>query len=176
NNGQRVLDAVGLLSGFKARMATARTIAIEGPGGRRYATLDYRVLRVPFPRFAVVLRADLQEHLLRGAVSAGVGVEFGRRCRDVARQGKGIALRFADGSAAESSVVLAADGVHSAVRAGSGFGGSRRAIGEGALRGVVERPTPGGIVREIWLDDGRIFGIAPLSQDRTYFYSSLPAR
>jgi 2-polyprenyl-6-methoxyphenol hydroxylase-like FAD-dependent oxidoreductase len=55
NNGQRVLDAVGLLSGFAARMATADTIAIEGPGGRRYATLDYGALRVPFPCFAVVL-------------------------------------------------------------------------------------------------------------------------
>src|SRR5262249_4174597 len=62
NNGQRVLDAIGLLSGFAARMATAHTITIEGPGGRRYATLDYAALRVPFPRFAVVLRPDLQEY------------------------------------------------------------------------------------------------------------------
>src|SRR5262249_701931 len=174
NNGQRVLHAVGLLSGFAARMAMAHTIAIEGPGGRRYATLDYGALRVPFPRFAVVLRADLQEHLLLGAVSAGVRVEFGRRCTDVARQGKDVALHFADGSVAESSVVLAADGVHSAVRAGCGFGGMPRAIGEAALRGVVKRPTAGGILREIWLDDGRLFGIAPLSQGRTYFYCSAP--
>src|SRR5262249_56835504 len=121
-------------------------------------------------------RAVGEASLLVGAAPAGVRAEFGRRCTGAAGKGKDIVLRFADGSAAESSVVLAADGVHSAVRAGSGFGGSRRAIGEGALRGVVERPTPGGIVREIWLDDGRIFGIAPLSQDRTYFYSSLPAR
>jgi 2-polyprenyl-6-methoxyphenol hydroxylase-like FAD-dependent oxidoreductase len=174
NNGQRVLDAVGLLAGFAGRMATAHMIAIEGPGARRYATLDYGALHVPFPRFAVVLRADLQEHLLLGAESAGVRVEFGRRCTDVARQGNDIALRFADGSAQESSVVLAADGVNSAVRAGCDFGGVPRTIGEAALRGVVERPTAGGIVREIWLDDGRLFGIAPLSQDRTYFYCSAP--
>src|SRR5262249_61034500 len=82
-------DAVGLLPGFAARMATAHTIAIEGPGGRRYATLDYAALRVPFPRFAVVLRADLQEYLLLGALSAGVRVEFGRRVHGCYPSGKG---------------------------------------------------------------------------------------
>src|SRR5262249_17297688 len=144
------------------------------PVGAATRPLDYGALRVPSPPLAVGLRADLQEHLLLGAVSAGVRVEFGRRCTDVARQGKDVALHFADGSVAESSVVLAADGVHSAVRAGCGFGGMPRAIGEAALRGVVERPTAGGILREIWLDDGRLFGIAPLSQGRTYFYCSAP--
>ena len=29
-------------------------------------------------------------------------------------------------------------------------------------------------MREIWLDDGRLFGIAPLAQGRTYFYCSAP--
>jgi 2-polyprenyl-6-methoxyphenol hydroxylase-like FAD-dependent oxidoreductase len=42
NNGQRVLDAVGLLSGFAARMATADTIAIEGPGGRDHSSAACR--------------------------------------------------------------------------------------------------------------------------------------
>lgn len=174
NNGQRVLDAIGLLSGFSPCMATAQTIAIEGPGRRRYATLDYGALRVPFPRFAVVLRADLQEHLLMGAESAGARIEFGRRCTGIAREGRDLALRFADGSTAETSVVLAADGVDSAVRADCDFGGLPRPIGEAALRGVVDRPTAEGIVREIWLDDGRLFGIAPLAQGRTYFYCSAP--
>src|SRR5262249_60766859 len=47
NNGQRVLHAVGLLSGFAARMAMAHTIAIEGPGGRRYATTRLRCAAGP---------------------------------------------------------------------------------------------------------------------------------
>jgi 2-polyprenyl-6-methoxyphenol hydroxylase-like FAD-dependent oxidoreductase len=174
SNGQRVLAALELLSGFEARMETARTFVIEGPGGRPYSRIDYGALRAPFPRFAVVLRADLQQHLLHAAERDGVRIELERRCTAVVRDRSATGLRFADGTAAECSVVLGADGVRSAIRTTAGFAGIPRPVGEAALRGVVDRPATPGLAREIWLDDGRLFGIAPLPARRTYFYCSAP--
>jgi 2-polyprenyl-6-methoxyphenol hydroxylase-like FAD-dependent oxidoreductase len=172
SNGQRVLAALDLLAAFEPHMVAARTIIVEGPGGRRYGALDYGALRAPFPRFAVVLRADLQLYLLHAARREGVRIELGRRCTGMVRQQGRVGLRFADGSGAECSVVLGADGVNSTVRASAAFPSAPRAVGQAALRGVAERPTASGLVREIWLDDGRLFGIAPLPHRRTYFYCS----
>jgi 2-polyprenyl-6-methoxyphenol hydroxylase-like FAD-dependent oxidoreductase len=176
SNGQRVLHALGLLSGFERHMAMAHTVVVEGPGGRRYARLDYGALRVPFPRFAVVLRTDLQQHLLRAADHNAVPIELGRRCTGVVRDGPTTGLRFGDGSAVECTTVLGADGMRSAVRSEGGFTGVPRPVGDAALRGVVDRPVAAGVAREIWLDDGRLFGIAPLPERRSYFYCSAPLR
>ena len=74
-----------------------------------------------------------------GAEAAGARIEFGRRCTGIAREGRDLVLRFADGSAAE---------IHRGPRSRRrGFGGARRCdfggvprpIGEAALRGVVDR-------------------------------------
>jgi 2-polyprenyl-6-methoxyphenol hydroxylase-like FAD-dependent oxidoreductase len=175
SNGQRVLAALDLLSGFEKHLATARTFRIEGPDGRRYAQIDYGALRAPFPRFAVVLRADLQQHLLHAAERAGVRIELERRCTGLVRDRITTALQFAGGGTAECSVVLGADGTRSTVRTSGGFEGTPRAVGVAALRGVVERAAMPGVAREIWLDDGRLFGIAPLPAGRTYFYCSAPS-
>src|SRR5262249_35744357 len=61
-----------------------------------------------------------------------------------------------------------------AIRTTGGFAGAPRRVGTAALRGVVERETAPGLAREVWLDDGRLFGIAPLAARRTYFYCSAP--
>src|SRR5262245_32666550 len=174
SNGQRVLAALDLLSDFETRLATVRTFRIEGPDGRPYAHIDYGALRAPFARFAVVLRADLQLHLLHAAERAGVRIELGRRCSGVVRDRRTTALQFVDGSTAEASVLLGADGTRSTVRAAGGFVGTPRSVGMAALRGVVELPAKSDVAREIWLDDGRFFGIAPLPSGRTYFYCSAP--
>jgi 2-polyprenyl-6-methoxyphenol hydroxylase-like FAD-dependent oxidoreductase len=174
SNGQRVLASLDLLASFEPRMETARTFLIEGPGGARYARVDYGALPVPFPRFAVVLRAELQQHLLHAAERAGVRIRLARRCAGLLRDRTTTALRFADGSTAEASVVLGADGTRSTVRSSGRFAGGPRSVGIAALRGVVDRPATPGVAREIWLDDGRLFGIAPLPAGRTYFYCSAP--
>src|SRR5262249_38766091 len=99
-----------------------------GPGGRRYSRTDYGALRVPFPRFAVVLRADLQQHLVHAAERAGVRVELERRCTAVVGDRAATGLQFADGRTAECGVVLA--------------GGGRRAFRGPDERGPRGRSTP----------------------------------
>jgi len=49
-----------------------------------------------------------------------------------------------------------------------------RALGRGALRGTVELASNASVIREIWGADERLFGIAPLSGARPYFYCSAP--
>jgi 2-polyprenyl-6-methoxyphenol hydroxylase-like FAD-dependent oxidoreductase len=50
----------------------------------------------------------------------------------------------------------------------------KKAAGAAYLRGVTELPSHQPVVREIWGSDGRRFGIAPLTEGRTYFYCSAP--
>lgn len=70
----------------------------------------------------VVHRADLLA-LLRSAVEPAV-LHLGARAVGVHQDDDGIRLQFADGSSVDADVVIAADGIHS------------------ALRGVVTRPEP----------------------------------
>src|SRR5215213_4101158 len=64
SNGLRVLDALGLLSAFERRVRFAQTLYIVDSAGRRLSSFDYRKLDVPQNRCGVVLRYELQEHLL----------------------------------------------------------------------------------------------------------------
>jgi salicylate hydroxylase len=103
-----------------------------------------------------------------------VPVLFDRRCAGAEWEGGRVTLRF--GAAAERGfdAVVAADGIHSAMRASAGLRAHERAMGWAALRGVADGPPADDTVRELWGPDGRLFGIAPLPGARTYFYCSAP--
>ena len=174
SNGLRVLEALGLLGDFERAVELADRVVIEEPGGRVLATFDYRRARFRQNRLAVLLRADLQEQLRVAATHLGVDLAFGRRCTRAVRDGAAIALEFADGSVEQADVVVAADGTHSQVRASLELAAARRASGEAALRGVAQLPCAAPWPREVWLPDGRRFGLAPLVGRCTYFYCSAP--
>ena len=59
-------------------------------------------------------RADL--HALLSGVTPAEHIHLGRRCIDIETNGSGAVLTFADGERVEADVVIAADGIHSAVR------------------------------------------------------------
>jgi salicylate hydroxylase len=175
DNGQRVLAALGLLEGFRPQLQPCPVIAAERGDGRVLGAVEFGRFSPPLRHLpAVVLRHQLQEHLLGATRAAGVEVRFGHRVVSVSAAGDAAALRFADGASERAGVVLACDGAGSATRASLRLPARRRHLRRAYLRGVVDLGWPQPRIRERWYPDGRIFGTAPLPGARTYFYCTAP--
>jgi 2-polyprenyl-6-methoxyphenol hydroxylase-like FAD-dependent oxidoreductase len=174
SNGQRVLDALGLLGSFEPHMRLTPVVRLEAASGRTLAASDFRQVTIPYNRVAVVLRYELQEHLLAAAVQRGVRVDFAHRLTAATAEDGRAVLHFDGGTPHEWDLVIAADGLHSPTRKALGLPGIETAVGEAYLRGVGEHPSADATVREIWAPDGRRFGVCPLPGGRTYFFCSVP--
>jgi salicylate hydroxylase len=97
--------------------------------------------------YHTMLRADLQ-NALAARLPSGV-LQFGKKCRTVEDRPAGVTLRFEDGSAVESDVVVGADGIHSALREHMLGKDSPRFTGTVAYRGVVDAATlPKGLLTD----------------------------
>jgi len=172
SNGLRVLDLLGLLP--RADLVLQYEAMIESPPGRVVSRADFRPLNLPHAGFAVMLRCDLQELLVAALRELGTEVRHDERCTGVALADGAADLRFASGDVRRFDVVIACDGVRSAVRDALGFHVRRRAIGEAYLRLVSGRAAEPSKVGEFWGRDARRLGIFPLSRGRTYLFCSVP--
>jgi 2-polyprenyl-6-methoxyphenol hydroxylase-like FAD-dependent oxidoreductase len=140
----------------------------RGSDGSLIAASDTEELEARYGApLALVHRGDLQEGLL----AAGGPVRFGTTVADVDEAGS---VTLDDGETVAADVVVGADGIQSAVR--------RRMLGDGepipsgyvAYRSVVDWPdeVPAG---EYW-GRGQVFGVAPLSRGRVYWYAAFPVK
>lgn len=177
DNGQQVLAALGLLDSLRPHLQPCPVIAAERGDGRVLGAVEFGRFTPPLRHLpAVVLRHQLQEHLLAAARAAGVQVRFGHRVISASAAGDAALLRFADGAKQRAGIVLACDGAGSATRTSLRLPARRRHLRRAYLRGVADigwlQPT----IRERWYPDGRIFGTAPLPDARTYFWCTAPAR
>jgi 2-polyprenyl-6-methoxyphenol hydroxylase-like FAD-dependent oxidoreductase len=177
SNGLRVLDALGVLKSLEPHLRFGSLIRVEEVGGRVLVSSDYARLPIPQNRIAVALRYQLQETLLAAVRKAGVPVHFGHRCEGLRREGKTATVTFAVGAEtveATADILLACDGVNSRVRELARLPFTRIPVHEGWIRGVVPIDQPETVMREIFGADGRRFGIAPLPDGKTYFYTRAP--
>jgi 2-polyprenyl-6-methoxyphenol hydroxylase-like FAD-dependent oxidoreductase len=175
DNGQRVLAALGLLEGFRPHLQPCSVLAAELCDGRVLGSANFSRCSPPLRHLpAVVLRHQLQDHLLGAARAAGVPVRFGHRVVAASPAGDGAVLGLADGTSERAGIVLACDGAGSATRASLGLPARRRRLGRAYLRGVAELGWTQPTARELWYPDGRIFGTAPLPGARTYFWCTAP--
>jgi salicylate hydroxylase len=175
DNGQQVLQALGLLEGFRPHLQPCPVLAAERGDGRVLGAVEFGRFSPPLRHLpAVVLRHQLQEHLLAATRAAGVEVRFGHRVVPVLAAGDAAALRFADGASERAGVVLACDGAGSATRASLGVPTRWRRPRRAYLRGVADLGWLQPRIRERWYPDGRIFGTAPLPDARTYFWCTAP--
>jgi salicylate hydroxylase len=138
SNGQRVLHALGLLTSFEEHMCRTPLLIAERPGGKRIGTFHYSRLNIPFNTGAVVMRHSLQEHLLDAAIRAGAQMQFGHRCVGLSETPDGVRLKFQDGREVTHRVVVACDGVHSAVRPSVDIPVHKVNLQEAWVRGVAE--------------------------------------
>jgi 2-polyprenyl-6-methoxyphenol hydroxylase-like FAD-dependent oxidoreductase len=117
----------------------------------------------------LVHRAELQRALLDAL--GPDGVRLGERVASFDLAEDSVTVRFADGSTDTGALLIGADGLRSTVRAALLGPAEPRPSGLVAFRGVVPLASParGG---EFW-GPGGVFGVAPLSGGRTYWYATL---
>jgi len=174
SNGQRVLATLNLLESFRPQMVAVTCGIIQGERDKVLTEIDFTEIEVPHNRVAVVWRYQLQEHLLKAAREKGIEVKFNHRLENLETEADETVLCFENGEKIRADILIAADGVNSRTREASGIEFEKIPIGEGWIRGASETHLSNGAFREIWGDDGRRFGIAPLTEDKTYFYARVP--
>lgn len=172
-NAVRAMEWLGLGQRFHAA-AQGQGIGVKRRSGSWLVKLTAADMaeRYGHPMFAMH-RATLHQLLLDTAVAAGVTVHTGHRARDVTRAA---AVTFDETVTAD--VVVAADGVHSRLRAalfpahpGASYAGyvCWRGIGSADVGARLERPA-------VWTDSwgrGVRFGSALLVDGRVFWYASM---
>lgn len=168
-NGLRALDVVGVGDDF--RQATSAEVRDLRGGQRR----PDGAWLAPIPSTAVeelrvIDRAVLHELLVArlgpGTVEAGCRVESAGAGGGLAVRGPGGRLRRL-----EFDLVVAADGLRSAVRRTWPADPGIRYAGYSAWRGITERPVDlHGEAGETW-GVGQRFGLVPLTDGRVYWFA-----
>ena len=173
-NGVAVLEALGLRDAAEIRASLPEAVELlDHRGGGR------PVARVPLGQAAVarygrpywhIHRADLLDILRAGAEEAGATLHLGARVVAVRPAGDAASLAFDDGATAEAAIVVAADGIRSALRTGRFSPEAPRFTRHVAWRGTVpaER-VPAALTRlaaRVTMGQGRHLVTYPL-RDRT---------
>lgn len=115
-NGMHVLRELGLLDEVLGRdTIPTRRLEFSSAAGRRLGAVPVGRLDARTPS-VTLMRGTLQQALLEAAWDRGVTIHHGRRFVGYRETAGGIVARFEDGSEAEADVLIAADGIHSAVR------------------------------------------------------------
>lgn len=112
--GAAVFHALGRYEELVQRSSILSRYEVHGPKGDLLQTVDIAKLLESFGPMLGVSRSDLIDILFR-SVDDGV-VTFGAEARAVATSGDGTTVTTADGRTFEGDVVVAADGMHSAMR------------------------------------------------------------
>ncbi|BDA84930.1 salicylate hydroxylase [Aureimonas sp. SA4125] len=168
-NVLRVLAGLGLDLG-RLNAVAARTVTLRSSSsGRVIATVP--VVSSDGTAYLSLHRADLQRALLDAvAAEPRIALTLGSRCTGVTRDGTDLAVAFqnADGSlnSRRAGVVIAADGVGSALAASLGFP-SAVASGDVAWRMTVDRPCSPQAGIEAWLGPKRHAVAYPIQSGQT---------
>ena len=175
SNGLRVLECLGLLDRLAPLVRFCRNYHLHVLPGEEYA-IDFGRLPIPQNRFAVVLRSDLQRLLAQAVQDQGVPVRFEHRLLRLELDGSGVVLHFRQQPPLRFDVVIGCDGVHSAVRDSLPLKARKRPVRQAFLRAVVPVQADPDRIHEYWGPDGRLLGLCPLPQGRTFFFCSAPLR
>ncbi|SER35707.1 salicylate hydroxylase [Lentzea xinjiangensis] len=119
-NASRALDALGVLEDIlPLAVAPARAVMVDARTGRRLTTLDFGpafVRRYGYP-YLVLHRHDLLEKLVEHCRRHPlITLENNRTVADVDLRADGATVVCTDGTRYETAAVIAADGLHSALR------------------------------------------------------------
>ncbi len=172
-NAIRALAKLGLGEALRARSAPYARTAILRADGRVIAEslLDELVEHLgagETPAMLVLHRADLLK-MLSGRLENAI--RLGQTCTGFELRGERVIARFTSGAEVQSDVLIAADGIHSAIRAQLHPGEPVRYSGYTAWRAVVNFEAAGWGVTESW-GRGRRFGIVPMSGGLVYWLAT----
>jgi len=167
-NGIKALQLLGLEADIKRygwqtnhfhlrshRGATLSRLSADGAGS---------------PGFRTILRENLHR-VLADSLAEGT-IQFGRRCVRVEQDASQVTAVFDDGTHVEADLLIAADGIHSAIRKQLQPDRHLRYAGYTCWRGVMSEVPTGYVPEcvETWGPQGR-FGIIPIDEQQIYWYA-----
>lgn len=171
NNTLRALDRIGLAQ-------ACVDIGAPFPGWEIVDREGNSLMKAPSPNSAApqfppvngITRPQLHAILTDAAREAGVVIRLGASVADIADDGAGADVRFADGSVARYDLVVASDGINSATRRML-FGDAYEPhfTGQGVWRYNLPRPAEmewG----QIWFGSASKVGLVPLSHTTMYMF------
>ncbi|MDA0186502.1 MAG: FAD-dependent oxidoreductase [Proteobacteria bacterium] len=174
-NGLESLDKLGLL---KEVLAAGFPV----PGGRNayYDHMGVPIVETRYPtadagRIPAILgikRAEMHRVMAAHVAALGVPVQLGTTVTALDNGAEGVRATLSDGSVAQAGLVVAADGVRSAMRALIGVDAAPRYTGFGVWRAVHRRPLE--LTDKIMMmGHAKRFGIMPISDDLLYTFGTV---
>ncbi|HEX6226886.1 MAG TPA: FAD-dependent monooxygenase [Chryseolinea sp.] len=176
-NAVRAFMEIGISDDVLEAGSILKKISIKNQHGQVLATTDSdRISR----RYNVVNnftihRADLHDVLLRHLEEGTL--QLGRGCTDFTQDASGVTLKFQDGTSATVDYAIACDGVHSLFRKKLLPQSLPRYAGYTCWRAVIDDLPPSlnmNETSETW-GAGSRFGIAPLTNNRLYWFACVNA-
>jgi 2-polyprenyl-6-methoxyphenol hydroxylase-like FAD-dependent oxidoreductase len=162
---QAVMAEGRLLDAFSIKDEKGRIITQTNSlaSSEKYGADNFTIHRAHLHRVLMSFLRPEEVHTNKG------GVHFESRQKQVF-------LQFSDGSSVMADYLIAADGIHSAVRQKLAPGTTIRYAGYTCWRAVIADPFgDSNETTETWGPQGR-FGIAPLAQNQLYWFACMKAR
>lgn len=114
----RALEQAGVLGEILKASRSHPEVVMERPTTERVASNPHVSVSAPHvPSFVTLSRVSLQEILARAVERCGVPVRFGTSVKAVEQDWRGARVMLTDGTSDRFDLVIAADGLHSAMRA-----------------------------------------------------------
>ncbi|GAB3826723.1 FAD-dependent monooxygenase [Pontibacter rugosus] len=175
-NAIQGLQRLGVAAEVVARGKQLKALVIFDENGSVISNMDTRPLSSKYGiNNFVIHRADLHEVLHQHLQPETL--ELNKRCASIKEQGEQVQVNFTDGTQATADLLIAADGINSAIRQQLLPQSQPRYAGYTCWRGVVENPGASinkMISAETWAPQGRV-GIAPLQDNKIYWYACVNA-
>lgn len=171
-NAMLALRSIGLDAAVEAEGRVARESRVLDVTGRTLSALDLDAIARDVGAPAVALhRARLQNALRRKVPDASL--HLGRAVREAREETDGVVAVLDDGEEVRGDVLIAADGLRSAVRRQLLGDGEPTYAGYTSWRGVARGvpSVPREQVTETW-GPGRRFGVVPLGDDEVYWFAT----
>jgi len=115
-NGMNVLAQLGLHKEVIKAGQVIDYYNFKNHKGKLLARLDLKAAEKFGQPFVVITRSALHRLLYVHAIASGIKIIFNKKLSDIKQDPARVAAIFEDGSHAEGSLLIGADGIHSAVR------------------------------------------------------------
>ncbi len=173
-NAWKAIDHLGIRSIIEPHVNPLQSFTIKRADGRQIsAQSDNLLSQLSGGEYTrSIHRAALHQALI-AALPAAV-LHTGAAVTGYRDHEEGVTMQLLDGTEVEGSGLIAADGIHSHLRAATGESRNPRYSGYTCWRGITPYKLLQPEGSETWGKNGR-FGIVPLTHEQVYWYATVNA-